>query len=295
MKNAIRHLNALKAFEAVAKHSSMAKAANELNVSHSVVSNHIKNLEAWLNVQLFERQANRITLTDAGREFAPKVASGFQVLRDACDSMLQFGDSSVITVFAEPAIASRWLRKRISEFNQNFPNIEVNLISAWQLPDIDRDMADILVYFDERLKHMSGSCQRLFAINGFPACSPELLPQDTQPQISNDFLDLPLIHDNGLEIWHNWFSRYSPTSKKWEKGKIYSDLSLAIDAAIDGEGILLADHILCEKELTNGNLIPLSEQTINCTWYSMLTAEHAASIQVTMLTEWLSQAAEKHL
>lgn len=287
MKNALRHLNALKAFEAVAKHCSMAKAAQELNVSHSVVSNHIKNLEGWLNVELFHRHANRIELTDAGKAFAPKVASGFQVLRDACDMMLQFSHTSVVTVYAEPAIASRWLRKRLSDFNHLYPDIEINLIAAWQPPSLSEGIADIVIHFEERLRNQSANLHRLFAINGFPACSPHILPLKNHPTADNNFLDLPLIHDNGREIWQAWYSRFAPNNIHWESGKVYSDLALTIDAAVDGEGVFLADPILCERELENGSLIPLNQDTLECAWYAMATQNNDANLSTSRFTDWL--------
>lgn len=273
MKGSLRHLNALHAFEAAARHSSFAKAAAELNISHSVVSQHVKNLELWLDTKLFVRGGNRIDLTGDGRQLAPQIAHGLQILRDACDGMLRLTQSGVVKVSAEPAIASRWLRKRITEFGKEFPKIDVELKPAWRPPVLGDDHTDIIVHFEERIPLEGTNRARLFPIDGFPACAPQLLDRIERKDAVADFSALPLVHDNGRHIWYDWFLKHIPENEQWEVGKVYSDLSLAIDAAVDAEGVILADDIICRKEIDQGNLVKLDDRINRCTWYCIAVAD----------------------
>ncbi|OIN06588.1 LysR family transcriptional regulator [Oceanisphaera psychrotolerans] len=271
MNSSLRHLNSLRAFEAAARHCSFAKAAQELNVSHSVVSQHIKNLELWFGTKLFVRYGNRIELSDDGRMLMPQVANGFQILRDACESLLHQNQTGTVTVCAEPAIASRWLRRKITEFCGEYPRIEVDLKPVWTPLVTGDPSSSIVIHFEERIPANSTSQQRWFPIDGFPACSPELYKKIVYADAVALFYDLPLLHDSGRQTWQQWFSKYLPERREWEKGKVYSDLSLAIDAAVDGEGIILADNIICRKEIESGSLVRLDNRAIRCTWYSVAT------------------------
>lgn len=289
MANSLRHLNALKAFEAAAKHSSFSKAALELNVSHSVVSQHIKNLEQWLGIELFTRHGNRIELSEEAHKLLPQVANAFQTLRDACDGVRHSNLATNITISAEPAIASRWLRIRITQFCKEYPFINVILKPAWEAPVLGDQGADIVVHFEERLSALGTHTKRLFAIDGFPACSAKMHEQLTSQNTDITLSQLPLIHDNGHEIWRKWFEKYLPEHSAWEHGQVYSDLSLAIDAAIDGEGVILADEVLCQKELASGALIKLDERSTRCTWCSSAFDKSSNKLKtITELVEWLS-------
>lgn len=290
MADSLRHLNALKAFASAAKYSSFAKAAAELNVSHSVVSQHVKNLEQWLGVALFTRYGNRIELSNAGQSLLPQITNGFQILRDACDGVRKPTLTTSLIVSAEPALASRWLRNRISQFCERYPFIDISLQPAWSPSVLGEQGVDIVMHFAERLSTTDAQIAGLFPIDGFPACSPKLYQTLANEDKALAVTQLPLIHDNGRDIWRQWFAQYQPQDASWEKGKVYSDLSLAIDAAVDGEGIILADKILCQKELASGQLVPLDERSIRCTLYECAFDRHSQKQQViTQLVDWLTQ------
>lgn len=276
MHTSLRYLNALRAFEAAARHCSISKAASELNVSHSVVSQHVRNLEDWFGTKLFKRSGNRIELTQEGRHFEPQVAYGLQILSDACAGLLQSSQSGSIVISAEPALASRWLRRKISRFGEQFPKIECHLRSDWQVPNIEDNQIDIVIHFDERIQRLQAVKSPLFPVDGFPACAPKLFEKIDFSNGPDNFLNLPIIHDNGRHIWQHWFSEHVNDSDKWSKGKVFSDLALAIEAAVDGEGVFLADKVICRRELENGLLIPIDERSSRCTWYSIATGKHAA-------------------
>lgn len=288
MSTSLRHLNALRAFEAAARHQSIARAAAELNVSHSVVSQHVKNLEAWFGTELFNRAGNRIILNDAGRALLPRVSGGFQVLKDACSDLLRATQEGALTVSAEPALASLWLRKRVTEFCGEFPKIDIDLRPAWQPPRLGEGHADLIVHFETRLPTTGVRTHQLFPIDGYPACAPELRDKLLAGADGMKWQEAPLVHDNGREIWQKWFATHEPGSYRWEQGRVYSDLSLAIDAALDGEGIILADETLCEKEMKSGTLVKLDGRQIRCVWYSIAVPRRPTrKLAADTFTAWL--------
>ncbi|MEM9631861.1 MAG: LysR family transcriptional regulator [Pseudomonadota bacterium] len=292
MPTSLRHLNSLRAFEAAARHSSFARAAAELHVSHSVISEHIKNLEAWFGTDLFIRHGNRVELSEHGRALHPRLATGFQVLTDACEGLLRASQKGTLTISSEPALASLWLRKRITEFCEDFPKIDVELRPAWQPSQLGEGHADMIVHFETRLPTTDTRIRRLFPIDGFPACAPQLRSELSKAG-GIDWGTAPLVHDNGHEIWHQWFASHEPGNEAWRNGRVYSDLSLAIDAAVDGEGVILADNILCRRELETGALAKCDPRDIRCVWYAVAFARDISenSALATFLAWLLNRAA----
>ncbi|MDO6728275.1 LysR family transcriptional regulator [Cognatishimia sp. 1_MG-2023] len=284
----LKHLNALRAFEAAARHESLAQAARDLNVSHSVISQHIKTLEAWFGVPLFVRLGNKVALTDEGRELLPHISSAFQTMKDACYNILKKHQRASLNVVAESAIASRWLRKRINAFSEEFPRIDVDLTVAWKPPLLTDGQADIIVNFETRRPTSGAIHHQLFPLDCFPACSPEMYAKLVDEHGAVNFDALPLVHDHGKQIWQMWYAKYAPESENWKSGKIYSDFSMAIDAAVDGEGAILADDIICQREIASGALVPLDVRTKRCAWYSAsVSKEISKSSSAYVFLSWL--------
>lgn len=291
MTTSLRHLNALRAFEAAARHESISKAAAELNVSHSVVSQHVRNLEQWFGTDLFIRSGNRIALSEDGLALMPRISAGFQTLSDACSDLLRATQKGTLTISAEPALASMWLRKRITEFCEAFPKIDIDLRPAWRPAQLGEDHADMVVHFETRLPSADARHHRLFPIDGYPACAPQFRDKLLEQKDGVDWQVAPLIHDNGREIWKNWYSKHEPNQMNWQNGRVYSDLSLAIDAAVDEEGIVLADDVLCAKEMKSGALVKLDTRLIRCVWYAVAIPRKASrKPAVETFAAWLLNA-----
>ncbi|NOR31823.1 MAG: LysR family transcriptional regulator [Sulfitobacter sp.] len=288
MENSLRHLNALRVFEAAARHSSFAKAAGELNVSHSVVSQHIRNLELWFGTDLFIRHGNRVELSDDGRDLRPQIASGLQTLTDASETLLRKTRSGTLVVSAEPALASLWLRKQITEFCRLFTRIDVDLRPAWTPAQIGEGHADLIIHFATRMPQSGVKKDNMFALDGYPVATPQVRDRLLSENGRIDWDVAGLVHDNGKETWHKWYAAHQPESAGWRKGKVYSDLSLAIDAAVDGEGIILADDILCQREIASGQLVRLDDRTVRCVWYQIaLDKETSKSASSSFFKDWL--------
>ncbi len=265
----LRHLNALRAFEAAARLGSFASAGRELNISSSVVSTHVKNLEDWFGTKLFVRTGNRVVLSEDGHRLIPQISTGFQSLRDGCIELLESRLHDTLTVVAEPALASLWLRSRLTYFCNEYPKIKVDLRPSWSPPSLASEHSDIIIHFDTRQPKTGVLRRELFPIDGFPACAPQLKGRLFDQNGCLDWNKVPLVHDNGRGIWCKWFAKHVPDSTAWQGGHVYSNLSLAIDAAKDGEGLILADEVLCERHLAEGTLVVLDERRVRCVWYSM--------------------------
>lgn len=295
MKNNLQYLNAMRAFEAAARHISFAAAAKELNVSHSVISRHVRNLELWYEVDLFRRSGNHVELSEDGHVLFSEISKPFQILRDASEKFTARTRNNKVslTVSAEPAIASRWLRRRITAYCAEYQNVEVDLMPTWRPQASDGTKTDLAVHFAGRMPETEAVEESLFPVVAYPACSPKLLAGcDRSADVDQIFHDLPLVHDNGRRIWQNWFADHQPESNQWETGKVYSDFLLAIGAAVDGEGVILADEIICAAEYKAGSLIRLDERGTKCTDYVISQISTGTTSAAAMnLKDWLIDAA----
>lgn len=291
MSQPTSHLNALRAFEAAARNGSFARAATELSVSHTVISQHIRNLEAWLQTELFIRYGNRVELTSEARIFALRMSEAFQIIRESCDSYRDAQRGKSLNVCAEPAFATRWLRRRIPNFYESFPDISINLKSETDPTNLPDSSTDVVIHFEALLQPVRMR-DRLFPIDGYPACSPEFLEEHVDIGDTGNFLDLPLVHDNGRTVWHQWFNNYAPNNENWEKGNVYSDLLLALDAATEGEGVFLADNIICRKEMESGELVKIDGRILRCTWYcAAYNDQQPVNPAMPKFRSWLNESA----
>ncbi len=272
MTDVLSYLNAVRAFEAAARHESFAKAAQELCVSHTVVSRHVRNLEGWLGTALFERSGNRVMLTEEARMIAPRVTASLLEVKEVFEQVRRTRSERRVRVSAEPAFASRWLRRHAGRFRDAHPDIGLEIKASWTPERVDDELSDVVVHFQGRMNSAVADSDLLFPIDGFPACAPSLAEAFEGKSDRPWFEALPLVHDHGFNIWRTWFERYQPTSEAWKQGQVYADLSLAIDAAVDGEGVILADDRICQKEVKTGTLVKLDPRVVRCTWYAVRTS-----------------------
>jgi len=293
MSRRLPPLTALRAFEAASRTENFAEAARDLGVTHSAISQQIRSLEDWLRVKLFERHGNRVVLSSEGAALRPRVNDAFEILAEACAFVQRSTRKLSINVSAEPAFASRWLRPRLADFRDQHPEIDIHLFSGWDQKSLQGSNIDVIIHFEERLKEFVHISDRLFPIYGFPACSPDFLDRIPGVVQFSDFNHLPLIHDNSRLMWRRWFNEHVPNSIAWRTGYVYSDLALAIDAATDGEGVFLADDILCGNEIAQGNLVRLVPDEMLCTWYCAgVPGDHSTNSSVKVFLDWLISAGE---
>jgi LysR family glycine cleavage system transcriptional activator len=246
-------LSALRAFEAAARTLSFTKAASELGLTQSAVSHAIRQMEERLAAPLFRRNGRRLDLSDAGKRYAPYVSEALAKLR-AGDIAVTDPDrrARVLTVSVSPSFAAKWLAPRIGEFAAIHPDLDLR-ISATPL-HVDFVDGDI----DLAIRHGDGKWRTLDAVRlcsewWMPVCSPALITGSIGP---DDLRQYRFIHHRDASAWRRWFDHADVDAfEEPEHGLTFNELSLAIDAAVSGQGVALARSALAARDLLAGRLI----------------------------------------
>jgi LysR family transcriptional regulator, glycine cleavage system transcriptional activator len=247
-------LNALKAFEAAARHESFTKAADELSVTQGAVSHQVKALEVELGLRLFNRERQRLVITDAGRGYLEVVRDAFDRLAVGTNRLLQLQRTGALTVTTSPNFASKWLVHRLGRFIEAHPDINLRLSASPHHIDFAREDIDVAI------RHGEGqwpglSVTRLCAEELFPVCSPKFLNGRNALRSPADLGRHTLLHVNDRRDWRKWLEAADTAIDDIDHGPIFSQASMAIDAAVDGQGIALARTALAAWDLRAGRLV----------------------------------------
>ena len=252
MARRLPSLNALKAFEAAARHESFTDAAGELFVTHAAISRHIRDLEEWMGTELFSRTGRGVELTEPGRLFGTRLTPLFDGLADATREAAAVGDVRQLKVSVEPAFASRWLVPRLGRFSGLHPDIELNIDPTNKLADFRSGETDI------GLRYGAGGWDDVDAVKLtdtviFPVAAPSLLGGVTglTPQ---GLADYNLLHESRKQWWADWLAAAGVTGIEGWRGTTFQN-HLAIEAAEAGQGFALGDQILCTDALVEGWLV----------------------------------------
>jgi LysR family transcriptional regulator, glycine cleavage system transcriptional activator len=254
MRRSLPPLNALRSFDAAARHQSFTRAAEELCVTQGAVSHSVKALETELGLQLFKRERNGLVITDAGRDYLAVVRDVFERLELGTDRLLQRQRSGTITVSTSPDFAAKWLVSRLGRFAEAYPEIELRLSATMHHVDFAREDVDLAI------RHGDGQWPELDADNLcaeelFPVCSPLLLTSRGGLHQPADVLRFPLLHLDDRHDWARWLEAAGAPGKRVLQGPILNHASMLIDAAIDGQGIALARTMLAASDLIAGRLM----------------------------------------
>lgn len=280
----------LRAFEAAARNESFSKAANELCVSQSAISQNVRQLEERLNVKLFIRSGNNVKLTEKGKAYQLKISESFNIIAEATDNLTKQEKSHQLHIAVEPAIASCWLRPRLSKFRAAHPFITLHIITKNNISSFSHQGVDIAIHnkWDESLADLY--LKEFVKLSAFPACNSKRLKNSKSIIKPNDLRRFHLIHDENIGLWQKWLQTNGMTDFSFDSDLHFDDFSLAVDAAIDGEGVILADEILCETELLNGQLTKLFDQPVDCDpFYIISTNDNMKKTAVTTFHDWLLQ------
>jgi len=248
-------LNAIKAFEAAARHESFSRAADELFVTHGAVSHQIRALEADLGVTLFTRDGKRVRLTDVGRRYAAQVRTALTTLAEATRE-IRAGDRErrlVVSVLA--SFAARWVTPRVGGFIEAHPQWDLELQSTNALIDFSRDDVDAAIRFGFG-KYPGLHVELLLEEIFFPACAPHFNGGNL-PKTPADLANFPLMRSDD-QLWRQWFDAAGLTD--WPeptRGVLYQDSSNLLQGALDGQGIALTRRALATQEIAAGRLVRL--------------------------------------
>jgi LysR family glycine cleavage system transcriptional activator len=281
-------LNALRAFEAAARHLSFTRAAGELHVTQAAVSHQVKALEEHLGRKLFRRLNRALLLTDDGQAYLPSISRAFTLLNDATNDLLTKQAPGPLTVSALPSFAARWLVPRLGRFRQIRPDIDLRIDPSAELSDFAGGDVDVGIRYG-RGKYPGMRADWLMTEDIFPVCSPALLegphplrdPRDLQHQV--------LLHDDGHGDWRTWLLAAGVDRVDPARGPIFTDSSMLIQAAMAAQGVALARGVLAADELAAGRLVrpfTLSLST-EYAYYLVCPVNTAEQPKIAAFRDWL--------
>jgi LysR family glycine cleavage system transcriptional activator len=281
-------LNALKAFEAAARHESFTQAAEELFVTQGAVSHQVKALELELGIKLFNRERQRLIITEAGREYLTILRDAFDRIAVGTERLLQRQSSGALTVSTSPDFAAKWLVSRLGRFAEEHPSIDLRVSATLHHVDFAREDVDLAV------RHGDGNWPgldvvRLSAEQLFPVCSPKLMAGRHRLTKPADVLKFPLIYVDDRRDWTKWLEAAGVQGAELSHGPVLNRVSMAIDAAIDGQGIVLARTTLAAADLINGRLIRpfAAELRLSKTYWIICPKATTTLPKIVIFRDWL--------
>ena len=262
MPENLRHLRALQAFDETATHSSLTKAADVLNVTHGAISRQIKLLELHLGVRLFHRRPSGVELTKAGERLHQSTRGAFSTLQLGVSEVKRLHHRQSITVSLSTSLALKWLVPLLSSFQQEHPGIALLLDTNDAFADFNTSEVDVALRFGEPgwdgLYHEQIRQEELIVV-----AAPSLVENTRLPISAEDMADLPLLHDAFNVGWESWAAQVGLGTDRINSQSIkYVDSAVLLEAAIDGQGVALARHLLAERDLRLGRLIRLDESRV---------------------------------
>lgn len=247
-------LNAMRAFEAAARHVSFVAAADELGVTPGAISQHIKTLEGWAGTSLFRRNAQGVELTKAGASLVFRFTSAFDALADATQALRNLDPAVDFQIAALPSVAQLWLPSRLSKIRAQFPQITFSVTAMENPPNLSRELFDLAIFFDG--PNRSPDHVQICSDEIVPVCAPDLRA------CGLDFKTVTLLHDRTwADDWALWSKKTGTLVGDPRQGPTFSLYSLAVEEAKAGAGLLIGHLCLIEVALADGSLELASDHT----------------------------------
>ena len=286
---------AMRALEASSRHLSFTKAADELFISQSAISHQIRHIEDLWGFKLFERQGKRLTITKEGQLIVPVIRDFLENMHRTLNEITNTEISSSIRVSLLQSFAVKWLVPRLGRFNELNPEINVWISTTDDLINFATDEVDMgirLGYGQWPDLHVEPFLHEYV----FPVCSPRFLKRLPPPETPVDLLQYPLLYRHSFDIcprWRDWFQDAGIVVKTLPRGSRFPDTSMAIQAAIDNQGIALARSAHVEKDLAAGRLIKLFNVDSQSPVEYFLVCPHKAVSQprIAAFRHWLLEEA----
>jgi LysR family transcriptional regulator, glycine cleavage system transcriptional activator len=291
-------LNALRAFEAVARKLSFARAAEELFVTKAAVAQQVRLLEEEIGTALVERSGRGLKLTEAGLAGAPALADGFAMLARGARAMREAKGRGFLVINSSASFAATWLVGRIGKFKARHPEIDV-LLDANPIEDtLDRPGVDALIRWGDGV-FPGLSTTRLFDEKVFPVCAPELVDGDPPLRAPGDLKRHTLLHLEWNPIhstwpsWADWLKAAGADDVEATRGVYFNQMSMAIGAAAEGQGVALASPATAHDALASGRLVAPFEFSMHTPfgYYFLCRPEEAEAPRIQALRIFLVEEA----
>lgn len=267
-------LPALAAFEAAARHQNFAHAAEELHLTASAVSHHVRKLEARLGMTLFQRHARGVALTAEGRQLADTAGSALADMEDVLRVLRTSRDAGpVVRIATLHSWSCGWLLPRLPAFAKTHPDIALSIETGFALTRFDDSGPDL------GIRHGAGqwaglSAQPLMQENLFPVAAPTMHGVD-RIRTAAAIARLPLISDTARQGWHDWFRAAGVRGASVVERYRFSDSNAALTAASLGLGVALARERIVAPFLEDGRLVPLPGPRLRGRWsYWLIRPSH---------------------
>jgi LysR family glycine cleavage system transcriptional activator len=296
MARRIYPLNALRAFEASARHLSFVKAADELSVTPAAVSHQVKKLEEFLGFPLFRRRSRGLLLVETGQSLLSELSEIFLQLDKAMERVIDSDSRGTLTLSVAPTFAVMWLIPRLQKFYALHPDIDVRISTGLGLVDFQRDD------FDAAIRLGSGQWFGLEAIKLFdesvtPMCSPRLLEGPNKLKSPDDLRKHVLLHNHSMDYdpesptWEKWLDAAGATGVDASRGTHFSLPDHGLQAAIDGAGVVLGWRSLAVNDVAAGRVVEPFDLTmpLGSSFYLTYPAANSLRPNIAALRDWLMQ------
>jgi LysR family transcriptional regulator, glycine cleavage system transcriptional activator len=294
-------LNALRAFEASARHQSFSAAAVELNVTPAAVGQLVRTLEDWLGTPLFHRSASgriRLIPTEAAERALPEIRAGFDKLMLGLERLKEVSPNGVLTVTVSPAFAAKWLLPRIDRFQSAYPDTDVRLDTSLKPVDFVAQRIDIGVRYGAGI-WPGLTAEKLMDEEIYPVCTPELARQYQHLRHPQDLAHETLIHDlsmdghTGFLDWETWLRHAGVAERSMTRGLRINNSAAVLQAALEGRGIALARSEMARDDVLSGRLVrlfPHIQFQSPFSYYVVYRAECASLPRLAAFRIWLHEA-----
>jgi LysR family glycine cleavage system transcriptional activator len=282
-------LKSIQAFEAAARLSSFALAAEELFVTPSAISHQIKLLEEQLSIRLFHRLHRTVLLTDSGRQYAEEITSAFARIDAATREIGRVAKSDILT--------TQWLMPRIARFSAAHTDIDVRLNASSEAADLISEAVDIDIRYGPRKLQPAGTLVlELPPETIVPLCAPALMSGDHPLRGVADLQHHPLIHSEGCLVgWRDWMRLHRKTRIDIGRGPRFDRSFMALSAAVDGLGVCLESLLLAQRELETGRLVaPFGVEGLSVNGYTLNLLKSRADLpKLRSFQDWLFAELER--
>ncbi len=287
-------LNALRAFEASARHLSFTRAAEELFVTQAAISHQIKSLEEHLGIKLFMRKNRALLLSEEGQSYYLDIKDVFNLLHDATEKLLARGAKGAITVSLQPSFAIQWLVPRLNNFNELHPEIDVRIKAVDQPDNSLTEDVDIAIYYG-RGRWPNVVSKQLHTEYLIPVCSPLLMTGKKPIHSVDDLKQHILLHDTSRRDWKRWVKQVGLKGINVNHGPIFSHSTMVLQAAIHGQGIALANSFLAQPDIDAGRLVsPFTDVLISKDAHFLVYREHQAELgKIEAFNQWMMETVAK--
>lgn len=285
-------LETLRFLEAAGRYRNFTQAAAELHVTPGAVSQRVKSLEDALGVRLFDRIGHEMILTEKGRILFTRVSVAMKEIAFGIESISPNDQTDVLSISLLPAVASRWLLLRLTDFNSKFPNLRIRLKAGPALASFGEDGVDVAIRFG------AGAwpglhAEKLFDEILFPVASPSFNGGEF-PKRPTDFLNELLLQDERLP-WSIWLRQVGLPTDHPITGMSFSDANLLLQEAATGRGIALARQALVADDLAHGRLIRINDTHADCDFaYFLVYPSHELPEKIRLFRDWLLDQAVRY-